>query len=58
MNAVSIGVIILHTQLYGDLFHKPWHKDSPWTNQYNSWEPKGIPQMPPPPRNKALLKDY
>ena len=23
-----------------------------------SWEPKGTPPMPPPPRNKALLMDY
>ena len=23
-----------------------------------SWEPKGTPQMPSPPRNKALLRDY
>ena len=24
----------------------------------SSWESKGAPPMPPPPRNKALLKDY
>ena len=23
-----------------------------------SWEPKGTPPMPPPPGNKALLRDY
>ena len=28
------------------------------TQHNKSWEPKGAPPRPPPPRNKALLRDY
>ena len=28
------------------------------SNIVKSWEPKGTPPMPPPPGNKALLRDY
>ena len=34
----------------GFLNHQPYGK--------LSWEPKVPPPMPPPPRNKALLRDY
>ena len=27
-------------------------------SQLTSWEPKGTPPVPPPPENKALLRDY
>ena len=44
----------------GQLFipHSMNDKRSVFVGNKISWEPKGTPPMPPPPGNKALLRDY